>query len=160
MNFRKKIQTAFDPPSFLENYIAFFYDRCICARRYDGQIVSGFISAFFKVCLIWEPDPSLLHIFAVKMFLLTGEKMGHSPSFPSTCHCLRQFAHPADFIIPATLKIWRKKIVVKFPKDFWNNQEYLLPLSPMIWNLQILLFILGTLNQFDPLNHKIMIIFT
>ena len=116
------------------------------------------LALFRKIHPIWEPDPSLLHIFVVKMFLLTGEKMGHSPSFPSTCHCLRQFAHPADFIIPATLKTWRKKIVVKFPKDFWNNQEYLLPLSPMIWNLQILLFILGTLNQFDPLNHKIMII--
>ena len=53
--FLEQLKTAFDPPpSFLENYIAIFYDRygCIYARRYDGQIVQGFRSAFFKVCLV------------------------------------------------------------------------------------------------------------
>ena len=41
--FLGKFQTAFDSPlpSFLENYIAIFYDRfgCIYARRYHGWIV-------------------------------------------------------------------------------------------------------------------------
>ena len=40
--FLEKFQTAFDPPgSFLENYIANFYDRygCIYARRCDSWIV-------------------------------------------------------------------------------------------------------------------------
>ena len=38
--FSEKFQTAFDPLSFSENYIAIFYDSygCINARRYDSQI--------------------------------------------------------------------------------------------------------------------------
>jgi len=41
MNFGKIPNSLCPPPSFLENYIAFFYDGygCIYARRYESQIV-------------------------------------------------------------------------------------------------------------------------
>ena len=42
-DFLEKFQTVFDPPatSFLENYIAIFYNghSCIYAKRYEGQII-------------------------------------------------------------------------------------------------------------------------
>ena len=89
--FSEKLQTAFDPPLiFGKLYCNFFYNgySCIYARRYEGQIVEGFRSAFLKVCLALiflntivekhtlNPEITLLNQFPARKALFKVPKGG------------------------------------------------------------------------------------
>ena len=57
------------PPSFLENYIAIFYDRygCIYARRCDGQIV-------WNACT-WFPESGTILIYRKRIHREVGKNI-------------------------------------------------------------------------------------